>query len=308
MANPAARRLLGFESRPIQGEALEFHLPALANALRIERENQAFPAVRACRGSRPSGEMFLADIWFSVSDTPQGRKLGAVIADASDRLQERERWALRSSMATSEIAIGAILHEFRNLSAAASMTHTNLQRLPGLTENADFAALGSLLKALAKLASAELRPGEGSLGSVDLRVLLEQLRIIIDPWFRESEIPVNWEVAANLPHVWAEEAGLLQIFVNLAQNSNKAKNTSEPMQLTISAGVEGGSAIVRFHDTGPGIAAPDELFKPFQRGGSIKGLGLYVSRAIAHSMCGELKCEPVPVGSCFAVELIPLRE
>src|SRR5690242_21120192 len=90
-----------------------------------------------------------------------GTRLGAVIVDASERLQERERGVLRSSMATSQIAMGAVLHEIRNLSAAAALMHNNLERLAWLQRNDDFVALGNLLRALTKIASAELRPGEG---------------------------------------------------------------------------------------------------------------------------------------------------
>ena len=308
MANQAAQRLLGFENQPVTGQALRTCLPALTGALRIERTNHVFHTITECKGWRRSGEMFLADVWFSVIKTALGTRLGAVIVDASERLQERERWVLRSSMATSQIAMGAVLHEIRNLSAAAGMMHSNLRRLPSIRKNADFGALGNLLRALSKIASAELRPGEGSHSSVDVRSVLDQLRIIVDPWFRESEIRVKWHIATDLPQVWGDEAGLLQIFVNLVQNSSRAMSSSDRKELTISAGVEGDFATVRFQDSGGGIAESDELFRPFQRSSGVKGLGLYVSRAIAHSFSGELKYEPIPGGSSFAVDLIPLRE
>jgi C4-dicarboxylate-specific signal transduction histidine kinase len=134
------------------------------------------------------------------------------------------------------------------------------------------------------------------------------LRIIVGPWFLESEMLVKWDIASDLPCVWGEESGLLQIFLNLAQNSNKAMLSSAQRQLTIQARVEGEWVIVRFQDTGPGIANPDKLFEPFRRSTSVKGLGLFVSRAIAHSFYGDLKYTPVESGSCFAVELLPLRE
>jgi C4-dicarboxylate-specific signal transduction histidine kinase len=177
-----------------------------------------------------------------------------------------------------------------------------------LRNNADFEALGGLLKALTSLAAAELRPGDGAYRSVNLADVLAQLRIIIDPWFSESETSVAWNVAADLPEVWGEESGLLQIFLNLAQNSNKAMLSSDERRLTIEAGVEGQWVILRFSDTGPGVANPEELFEPFRRSTGIKGLGLFVSRAIAQSFHGDLKYTPVDSGSCFTVELLPLRE
>src|SRR5581483_9735026 len=97
--------------------------------------------------------------------------LGAVIVDATERLQERARGGLRSSMATSQIAMGAVLHEIRNMSAAAAVMYANLAHAGNkqeLEKNTDFEALGGLLKALASLAAAELRPGDGAYGSVNL--------------------------------------------------------------------------------------------------------------------------------------------
>jgi len=306
--NPAAQKLLGFEDRPLRGIALASCLPALATVLRIERAKPLSHTLTGCKSWRPNNEMFVADAWLSIDKTEFGTRLGAVIVDASERLQDQERLVLRSSMATSQIAMGAVLHELRNLSAAASVMLTNLERHTKLQKNADFVALGSLLKALAKIASAELRPGEGSHSSVDVRALLEKLRIIIAPSLHESEISATWKLAADLPNVWGEEPELLQIFLNLAQNSTKAMQSSEQKKLTISAVVEHESVIVRFQDTGPGVTYPDELFGPFHRASGAKGLGLYVSRAIAHSFSGELRYEPLPAGSCFAVELVPLRE
>jgi signal transduction histidine kinase len=68
--------------------------------------------------------------------------------------------------------------------------------------------------------------------------LLDQLRIIVEPWFRESEVSVRWVIGASLPNVWAEKSGLLQIFLNLVQNSIKAMEATEQKQLTISGHVE----------------------------------------------------------------------
>ncbi|HEY3838977.1 MAG TPA: ATP-binding protein [Bryobacteraceae bacterium] len=313
MGNPAARTLLGCEDRPIRGMGIAQSVAALGAALRIDRKKALFHNLTGCTGWRPNGEMFVADAWFSIHETSVGTRLGAVVVDATERLQDRARGGLRSSMATSQIAMGAVLHEIRNLSAAATLMYNNLIHAEmahpaGLQENADFEALGTLLKALASLASAELRPGEGSYSSVSLADVLAQLRMVIDPWFNELEMTVKWDIAPDLPNVWGEESGLLQLFLNLAQNSNKAMLACEERQMNIEARVEADWVTIRFRDTGPGIANPDELFEPFRRSTGIRGLGLFVSRAIAHSFHGELKHIPVESGSCFQVELLPLRE
>jgi len=64
--------------------------------------------------------------------------------------------------------------------------------------------------------------------------------------------------------------------------------------------------VIRFEDTGGGVAAPENLFRPFQRGAQSTGIGLYVSRAIMRSFGGEVTFEPRPEGSCFA-GVLPLH-
>jgi two-component system sensor kinase FixL len=108
--------------------------------------------------------------------------------------------------------------------------------------------------------------------------------------------------------VWADSYGLLQVFLNLARNSQRAMQASERKELTIAAGAEEASVVIRFADTGVGIRSPQQLFRPFQQGADGTGLGLYVSRAIVRSCRGELRYEGRTVGCCFAVVLAPLAE
>jgi two-component system, LuxR family, sensor kinase FixL len=309
LANQAAHDLLGSKDTPLRGEVLHSYLPALATALRIEGDNHVKQALAGCKGWRRAPGVFLCDAWFSVTKAASGTRLGAVLVDASERLQEREQCAMHSSSASSEIAISAVLHEIRNLGAAATFLHDNLEQLPTLKHNLDFKALGNLVEALAKLASAELRVSDKvTHRSVDLSRLFEQLRIIIEPLLRELDVQLDWKVRSDLPDVWGDESGLMQIFMNVVENSNKAMRASEIKHLTVSTVTEDDSVLVRFRDTGPGVTDPDELFQPLRSARGMEHLGLYVSRAIAHSMCGDLRFERVPGGSCFVLELLALRQ
>ena len=74
-------------------------------------------------------------------------------------------------------------------------------------------------------------------------------------------------------------------------------------ELSIAVSVRDGKSVIRFHDSGPGIAFPERLFQPFQHAADGTGLGLYVSRAVVRSYGGDLRFEPQETGSCFAIEL-----
>ena len=113
---------------------------------------------------------------------------------------------------------------------------------------------------------------------------------------------VNWQQPPQTPTVLAERHGLLQAFLNLAQNSLRAVQGCTVRELSITVSLEHQRVAIRFQDTGPGIAAPERLFEPFQPGADGAGLGLYVSRAVLRSYGGELRYEPQASGSCFVVE------
>jgi signal transduction histidine kinase len=79
--------------------------------------------------------------------------------------------------------------------------------------------------------------------------------------------------------------------------------SAERKQLRVTASEENGKVVIRFADTGIGIASPEKLFQPFQPGAKSSGLGLYVSRAIMRSFGGDLAFERRSEGCCFAVLL-----
>jgi C4-dicarboxylate-specific signal transduction histidine kinase len=73
--------------------------------------------------------------------------------------------------------------------------------------------------------------------------------------------------------------------------------------LTISSVVEPSIVVIRFEDTGVGIADPSGLFRPFDQSATAAGLGLYVSRAILRSFRGDLQHEPSSKGCSFVLSL-----
>jgi len=95
----------------------------------------------------------------------------------------------------------------------------------------------------------------------------------------------------------------MQVFLNLAKNSQRAMLSTESKRLCVTASEEASRVVIRFEDTGVGIASAEHLFRPFQRGADSGGLGLYVSRAIMRSFGGELAYEAKPAGCCFAISV-----
>jgi PAS domain S-box-containing protein len=307
LANEASRYLLAPGDSDIVGQSIAEFLPALQSAVQTQQSKQFRTELR-CRGKRRGGEAFLAAVWFSNYTTSQGPRLAAIIVDLSEDLRDREDLSLDYLLKNTKILMGAVGHEIRNVCGAVLVVHKNLSRLPSLQDNEDFRALGTLLKGLEKLSEMELLPSPGnSLASIELTSLLDELRVVIEPSYREVGAQIVWRVQDDLPLVSGDRYGLQQVFLNLVRNSQRAMEATIKKQLTISSDLQPNSVVIRFEDTGVGISSPDELFKPFQQGANATGLGLYVSRAILGSFGGELRFEPRNEGCCFAVRLPAVR-
>lgn len=147
---------------------------------------------------------------------------------------------------------------------------------------------------------------------MDVGPILEELRIVIEAECHEAGIAIDWQIADWLPPVWAARQELLQAFLNITKNSQRAMQQNavdgREKSLIVKALLEDGSVLVRFIDSGPGVPAPDRLFRPFQTGAEANGLGLYLSRAFVRSFRGDIQYQPQPSGACFAVVLVPAVE
>ncbi|MES1258170.1 MAG: PAS domain-containing sensor histidine kinase [Acidobacteriota bacterium] len=314
-ANKAATELLMLpEGETLKGRPIGAYLPVLADALQFDPGPGGLRTAAQCQGFRENGEIFLATTWFSSWTSPAGKRLAAIIVDSSEEMRDREEENLRHLMQTNQIAATAISHEVRNLCGAISAVAANLRARHSASAvetepDDDVQALTSLVKGLERIASVELSArGQDTLEEVPLKSVLNDLRIVIEPQWREIGGTVHWRLPLALPRVLGERHGLLQVFLNLAQNSHRAVQDCASKQLSVSVHAKGRNVIVRFGDSGPGVASPERLFAPFQPGADGTGIGLYLSRAVVRGYGGDLRWEQAGETSCFAVELQLIEE
>ncbi len=313
LANEAAHRLFVVPAGTLPGRSIHEFLPSLLNVqspLPSKEKRRPIRTAMQCRGRRQNGEVFLADIWFSTYSTSAGSRLAAMVVDGSEDLRNREELSLHQLLSGSRILVGAVSHEIRNVCGAIAMAHANLSRSSALASslenNKDFEALGSLILALEKIAAMDLRQMADQASSVDLASLLEEFRIVVEPSLEEKDIRLTIEIDPATPLVWADRQSLLQVFLNLTKNSERAMiatGDENRRDLAIEVRYAKQRVTVRFRDTGGGVAHPDRLFRPFQQQAQATGLGLYLSRAFMRSFRGDLRYEPEPGGSSFIVEL-----
>ena len=303
-ANEAARQLFAPDDHSLAGHSVRSYLADLYSAL-ANYDSNILRTGMQCKGQRQNGEAFLAATWFSTYKTSTGPKLAAIVVDLSEELRDREELSLNHVLKNARLLVGGVCHEIRNLCSAVSVVQKNLSLVPGLPENRDFQALQMLTEGLTKVASMELRPSvENRITPVDLHLVLDELRILIQTSFAEAGMTVDWRIPEHLPLVWADRYGLVQVFLNIAKNGLRAMTSSVQKELTVMALSNHDGVLVRFKDTGPGVREPERLFRPFQSEADMNGLGLYISKAILQTFHGDLRYEPRGQGSCFTASLM----
>lgn len=310
LANPAAHRLLAAARGTLPGKSIVTYVPALGSIPSVDETERIFRTEMQARGRKENGEAFLANVFFSTYSTPAGPRLAALLVDASEHLREREETSLQQLLAGSRVLVAAVSHEVRNVCGAIGMMHENLDRKGSLKGDQDFEALGSLVQTLSKIASLELKQSVGALdpSGVDLKEILTDLRIVLQPICEESDIELKWSIPEELPRVQADRHSLFQVVLNLMKNSQRALETTHPKSIEISASVRSDGVSIRFTDNGPGIPPGQKIFQPLQKGADQTGLGLYLSRAFMRSFRGDLRHDPRTSGCSFILELAALAE
>lgn len=304
-ANRAANEIFAADStESLLSQPIQNYLMVLAQALTL---SPAIPQIRTSAttwGHRRDGSIFPATTWFSIYGEGERRHLAAIIVDNSEEVRERERMNFQHLIDNNHLLAGAVSHEIRNLCSAIAVVSSSMERRMQLECDSDFQALKNLVSGLNKMASFDLRSRvKHPIEAVSLEKLCSQLGLIVESDWSDIGGAFECSVAPDFPFVKGDFHSLLQVLLNLAQNSLRAVSSTPEKRLSITVMEVEGRAIVRVTDTGIGIAAPEQLFHPFRKDATGTGLGLYISRALAQRFDGELRYVPTLQGCCFELIL-----
>jgi two-component system sensor kinase FixL len=310
LANPAAHFLFDVPAGSLAGRLIVHYIPALGSVPSLDETANIYRAEMQTRGQREGGDVFLANVFFSTYRTAAGPRLAALIVDGSEDFRDREESNFQQLLTGSRILMAAVSHEVRNVCGAIGVVHENLVRSGQLRDNEDFESLGSLIQTLNKIASLELKRAVGgsTLSCFDVREVLTDLRIVLEPSCEEFEIELRWDIPEQLPQARADRQLLMQILLNLTKNSQRALETAPIKRIEISAQSNREGISISVNDSGPGIPVGQELFQPLQKGANATGLGLFLSRAFARSFRGDLRQAPTAEGCSFVVDLLSAEE
>jgi signal transduction histidine kinase len=135
--------------------------------------------------------------------------------------------------------------------------------------------------------------------------ICDSLRVL-DSKSKSKNAEITLEVNKNLPKVYANGAGLNQVWFSLLDNALDAIPNSG--KIRIWAGVEANFIVVKIIDNGPGIPSEkiEKIFDPFfttKAPGQGTGLGLDLSRRIIRGCNGDIYVRSGPGKTEFCVNL-----
>jgi C4-dicarboxylate-specific signal transduction histidine kinase len=247
----------------------------------------------------------------------QNRTLESTI----DQLKETESQLVQSEKLASLGRLSAgIIHEINNpLNFASTGLYTlrSKARFIPEPERDDFAeVLKDIEEGITRVKTivSDLRtfthPGQRGVDEVDVAdAVTSCLRFLSQEWRNKVEVQTN---LTDHQTIWADKNKLIQVLINLLQNSLDAikekKFEDEKPAILISGRVERGLNILSVRDNGPGIDAAvlDKIFDPFfttKDVGQGMGLGLSITYRIVQDFGGRIVVKTEPGKFCeFALE------
>ena len=153
------------------------------------------------------------------------------------------------------------------------------------------AQLDSVVKSVKSLLARTQRP-QPPFQRLDLNELIEELLWLVQPTLEAHKIDVKANLDHHLPLLSGNHDSLLQLFLNLTNNSIDAMPDGGAIEIRTRLDLKTKSAEIHFSDSGAGIddSAIAHLFEPMwttKAAGS--GLGLAIAREVANEHGGKIE-------------------
>jgi PAS domain S-box-containing protein len=154
------------------------------------------------------------------------------------------------------------------------------------------------------------KPDDEKRSSADINKLLAETLLFYEKQFMNQNIRVITEFQPDLPHAFAVESQLKQVFINMIINANAAMPPGGELRVSSRFAPESQTVFISIRDTGVGIS-PEHLEKIFDaffttRKGVLKGvgLGLSICYGFIKDHGGKIEVESkVGEGTCFTISL-----
>src|ERR1700733_1577122 len=340
LANPAARRIFGYDPVEIVGKPMTMLMPEMMRKLHENgfkrylttgKRHLDWQGVEVT-AQRKDGQEFPVEVSFGEQTSDGHKVFTGFIRDISERKQAEER--LRASertlqMTQTELARVSRLTTMGEL--AASIAHEVNQPLTGVINNGSAClrllannnlepqilrgALEGIIadgtRASAVLAGirAFIKKERAEKSELNINEVIQEVLVLAARELYESQVLPDHQLKTDLPSVLADRVQLQQVLLNLIMNGIEATAavTDRPRLLGVQSRIdESGDVLVAVSDSGTGFGLElDRVFNPFfTTKANGMGMGLSISRSLVESHGGRLWAAPnSPHGAVFSFTL-----
>lgn len=243
----------------------------------------------------------------------RGNLLGfsAILRDISERKRMEQKLLASERLAVAGTVAAGVAHEIGAPLTAITVAvdHMLRGRCAQCQGANDLQVLRTQIERIARLARQLVnlaKPPSLTFSTVRLDATIEQTTRLLGPQLGRAAVRLEVEVDPDTPAVWADEAQLQQVLINLIVDARQAI-TGGPGTIWVRARREGPeSTELVVEDDGPGVEPSDlpNLFRPFFSRSGGTGLGLAVTAQIVEAHGGTITAaRSVRGGACFTVRL-----
>ena len=274
--------------------------------------------VASCRHAREfstNDENLLVAIGRQLATTIEKVRLYEETCRAYEDLRKTQEQLLQSEkMSAVGQLIAGVAHELNN-PLTAILGYAQLLESEGLEERSQdyvrklFKQAQRTHRVVQNLLSfARQRKSEKE--DVDIRRVIEETLTLREYDFKVSNIKIEREIDAAVPHADADPHQLEQVFLNIINNALDAIVENGPGG-TLKVKIYGKDKFVctEFHDSGPGIQDPTKIFDPFYTTKSVgkgTGLGLSICYGIVKEHGGDIVARNHPEGGAVLEVRLPV--
>jgi PAS domain S-box-containing protein len=317
LANPATKRIFGYNSEELIGKPLTMLMPAAIGKFHeagFKRYQETGARQLNWQGTemtaqRANGEEFPVEVSFGEMTVDQRRVFTGFIRDISEK--KRSEQELRNTQAE----LARMMRVMTIGQLTASIAHEVSQPLSGIITNASTCL--RMLKSdppnidgARETAQRTIRDGTRASDVITrLRTLYSKKQINVEPLnlneaarevvallsgeLERNNVILKHELSDHLPTVNGDRVQLQQVILNLLRNASDAMSSIEdrPRQMVLRTELEGENVRLSVQDSGVGFT-PEVASQMFQSFYTTKadgmGVGLSVSRSIIEANQGRL--------------------
>ena len=340
LANPATRRIFGYDPVEIVGKPMTRLMPEMMQKLHENgfrrylatgKRHLNWQGVEVT-AQRKDGQEFPVEVSFGEL-TSDGHKLfTGFIRDISERKQAEDRLrASERNLQTTQAELARVSRLTTMGELAASIAHEVNQPLTGVINNGSaclrllannnlepdvlrralegIIADGTRASTVLARIRAFIKKEPAEKGELDINELIQEVLVLAARELDENQVLPDQQLKTDLPSVLADRVQLQQVLLNLIINGIEAMAavTDRPRLLGVQSRMDqSGDVLVAVSDSGTGFGLElDRVFNPFfTTKANGMGMGLSISRSLVESHGGRLWAAPnSPHGAVFSFTL-----